>query len=158
MVLAALRNKKLYKIVTIVISLVFLGGVVAMALVNSSSASAASNNANIGIVDYQKVVTSHPEYQKYVDQMQIEEANAKKDFDTQSAKMTDKEKQAYFDQLKQRLQTKQQAMLKDLLDKVSGVVKTVAEKKNLSAVLDKATVYYGGTDITDDVVKAEQGK
>lgn len=157
MILATLRNKKLYKVVTIVVSLIFLGSIVVIALASSGTASAAASS-NIGTVDYQKVVTSHPGYQAYVDQMQVEEANAKKDFDTNSAKMTDKEKQAYFDQLKQRLQTKQQDMLKALLDKVNAVVKTVAESKGLSAVLDKNQVYYGGADITDDVIKKIQDK
>ncbi|MFA6074641.1 MAG: OmpH family outer membrane protein [Negativicutes bacterium] len=157
MILATLRNKKLYKIVTIAVSLVFLGSIVAVALVSGGTASAAASS-NIGTVDYQKVVTSSPSYQAYVDQMQVEEAKTKQDFDQNSAKMTDKEKEAYFNQLKQRLQTKQQDLLKGVIEKVNGIIKTVAEDKGISAVLDKSQVFYGGTDITDDVLKKIAGK
>ena len=157
MILATLRNKKLYKIVTIAVSLVFLGSIVAVALVSGGTASAASNSS-IGTVDYQKVVTSSPSYQAYVDQMTVEEAKTKQDFDQNSTKMTDKEKEAYFNQLKQRLQTKQQELLKGVLDKTNAIIKTVAEDKGLAAVLDKNQVYFGGTDITDDVLKKIAGK
>ena len=157
MILATLRNKKLYKIVTIVVSLIFLGSIVAVALVSGGTASAAASS-NIGIVDYQKVVTSSPSFQAYTDQMQVEEAKTKQDFDQNSAKMSDKEKEAYFNQLKQRLQTKQQDLLKGVIDKVNAIIKTVAEDKGLSAVLDKNQVFYGGTDITDDVMKKITGK
>ena len=157
MILATLRNKKLYKIVTIVVSLIFLGSIVAVALVSGGTASAAASS-NIGIVDYQKVVTSSPSFQAYTDQMQVEEAKTKQDFDQNSAKMSDKEKEAYFNQLKQWLQTKQQDLLKGVIDKVNAIIKTVAEDKGLSAVLDKNQVFYGGTDITDDVMKKITGK
>ena len=156
MFLTTLQNKSLGKLSILPLLLLFI--VSAFAVTSSPSAFAASSDFKLGIVDYQKVVPANSGYQNYVDQMEIAQADAKKDFDTNAAKMTDKEKQAYSDQLKQRLQTKQQQLIKDLLDRVAIIVKSIADSKGLTTVVDKATVYYGGTDITDDVIKAEQGK
>lgn len=40
---------------------------------------------------------------------------------------------------------------KEMADQVTGAVKSVASKRGLSLVVDKAAVIYGGTDITKDV-------
>ena len=85
--------------------------------------------------------------------MQAEKEQAQKDFDTKAATMNDQEKQAYFSQLSQGLMNKEQALLGGILDKINGVVKTVAEAKGLSIVIDNRTVIYGGTDITEEVSK-----
>ncbi|MEB3330671.1 MAG: OmpH family outer membrane protein [Candidatus Sericytochromatia bacterium] len=46
----------------------------------------------------------------------------------------------------------------DVKKKIEGVIHTVARRRSLDLVLDKAAVLHGGTDITQDVVKALQGK
>jgi outer membrane protein len=67
--------------------------------------------------------------------------------------MNDKEKQDYANQLQQRLMLKEQELKGALMDKVTAAVKSVAEAKGLSVVLEKGNVIYGGTDITDEVSK-----
>ena len=43
-----------------------------------------------------------------------------------------------------------------LLNGINDTIKKIAEKKGLKVVVDKSTVIYGGTDITDEVAKALQ--
>lgn len=43
-----------------------------------------------------------------------------------------------------------------LLKDINDTIKKIADKKGLKVVVDKATVVYGGTDITDEVAKALQ--
>lgn len=43
-------------------------------------------------------------------------------------------------------------------DKVMAAVKSVAEAKGLTIIVDKGSVVYGGQDITDDVMKVITGK
>ena len=43
-----------------------------------------------------------------------------------------------------------------LLNGINDTIKKIADKKGLKVVVDKSTVIYGGTDITDEVAKALQ--
>jgi len=90
--------------------------------------------------------------------MQAEVEKAKKDFETKSASMNDKEKQDYYAQVQQGLSLKQQELINPVIDKVEAAIKAVADAKGLSVVMDKSNVVYGGTDITDEVGKKITGQ
>ena len=61
-------------------------------------------------------------------------AHAKSDFDAKSATVSDQDNQAYYQQLQQGLQQKQQELLGPINDEVTSAVKTVAEAKGLTEV------------------------
>jgi outer membrane protein len=44
-----------------------------------------------------------------------------------------------------------------VIKNIEAAIKKVADKKGLSVVVDKNTVIYGGTDITDEVSKSMSG-
>ena len=54
-------------------------------------------------------------------------------------------------QAPQQFNQKRTSIEKEMADQVTGRVKSVASKRGLSLVVDKAAVIYGGTDITKDV-------
>ena len=56
--------------------------------------------------------------------------------------------------MQQQFNEKRSAIDKEMEDKINGAVKTVAEKRGLTLVVEKAAVIYGGTDITKDVSDA----
>ena len=153
-------GKKQIRIISLAIALFFVLGVVGMALSQSGQTSIASAGAssNIGVVNYQVLISQHPDMAKAQETMQAEVEQAKKDFDAKSATMNDKEKQEYYAQIQQRLGLKQQELLGAINDKVEAAIKTVAEAKGLSVVMDKSNVVYGGQDITDEVGKKITGK
>ena len=67
--------------------------------------------------------------------------------------MSDQEKQAYYQQTMERLQQQNTDLMEPVQKQVEDAVKAIAEAKGLSVVLNKDTVVYGGTDITQDVIK-----
>lgn len=67
--------------------------------------------------------------------------------------MNDKDKQEYYQQTQQRLANKQKELLQPIFNKIDEAIKSVAEAKGLSVVLDKSSVVYGGQDITNDVIQ-----
>ena len=85
--------------------------------------------------------------------MQQAVQEAQKDFETKSANMSDQEKSDYYQQTQQRLQQKNQELMEPIQKDIEDAVKSVAEAKGLSVVLEKSTVVYGGQDITQDVLK-----
>ena len=146
---------------SLTVAMFFMLGVVGIALSQSgkaSVASAASSSSNIGVVNYQLLVQQHPDMAKAQETMQAAVEEAKKDFEAKAATMNDKEKQDYSTQLQQGLKVKEQAIFDELIKKVEATIKTVADAKGLSIVMDKNNVVYGGQDITDEVGKKLTGK
>lgn len=146
-------KKAQVKIVSVLIALVFVGSVVALALTQSGTGVAsAASSSNVGVVDYRQFTTlkiytdAEAEMQKAVQQAQQE-------FNEKSADMSDQEKQAYYQQTMERLQQQNTDLMEPVQKQVEDAVKAIAEAKGLSVVLNKDTVVYGGTDITQDVIK-----
>ena len=146
-------KKAQVKIVSVLIALVFVGSVVALALTQSGTGVAsAASSSNVGVVDYRQFTTlkiytdAEAEMQKAVQQAQQE-------FTEKSANMSDQEKQAYYQQTMERLQQQNTDLMEPVQKQVEDAVKAIAEAKGLSVVLNKDTVVYGGTDITQDVIK-----
>ena len=156
-----LKNKKMVRLISLGVALLFLIGVAGIALTQSGGKMAlASGNpsSNIGVVNNNLVFQQHPDLAKIDQQMQDEVAQAKKDFDEKSATMNDKEKQDYYSQTQQRLQLKQQSLIAPVREQMDAAIKAVADTKGITIVLDKSTVVFGGQDITDDVIKKLSGK
>ncbi len=148
-------EKKQIKIISVAIAFVFVFSIVALALSQSSTgfAGAAGSSSNVGVVNQQLIVSQHPDMTAAKEAMQKEVEQAKADFESKSANMNDQEKQAYYQQIQQRLAAKEKELITPIFDKVEATIKSVADAKGLSVVLDKSNVVYGGQDITDEVVK-----
>ncbi|WP_019551870.1 OmpH family outer membrane protein [Propionispira raffinosivorans] len=148
-------EKKQVKLISVAIALVFVFSIVAIAVSQTGSmgiASAASSS-NVGIVDYRQVMSQHPDLAAANTEMQKEIDSAKTDFESKSAGMNDQEKAAYYQQTQQRLQNKEKELIEPIRTKIEEAIKSIADAKGLSVVLDKSNVVYGGQDITADVVK-----
>jgi outer membrane protein len=148
-------EKKQVKIISVLIALVFVGSVVALALSQSATGGTAfaASSSNVGIIDYRQVMGQQPDLTAANTQMQQAVTDAQKEFEEKSANMNDQEKSDYYQQTQQRLQQKQQELVEPIQNKIKDAVKSVADAKGLTVVLDKSSVVYGGQDITQDVVK-----
>ena len=147
-------QKKSVKIISVLIALVFVGSVVVLALTQFGSGMAsAAGNSNVGTVDMRQVYAQHPQAQSASAEFQQAVQDAQKEFEEKSANMSEQEKSDYYQQKQQRLQQKNQKLIEPIEKSVEEAVKSVADAKGLTVVLDKNTVVYGGTDITQDVVK-----
>lgn len=154
-------EKKQVKLISLAIVALFVLGVIGIAVssqAGKTNVASASGSSSIGVVNHQLLISQHPDMAKAQEAWQAEMEQAKKDFDTKSASMNDKEKQDYYTQVQQRLSLKQQELIAPVFDKVDAAIKAVADAKGLSVVLDKSNVVYGGQDITDEVTKKITGK
>jgi len=126
---------------------------VGITLSQNSITYAAAPAANIGYVDFQLLMSQHPDTAAANTTMQAAVDQAKKDFDAKAASMNDQDKQALYNQLQQQLADKQQQLFVPIRDKVLAAVKQVADSKGLTIVVDKGVAIYGGQDITTEVGK-----
>jgi outer membrane protein len=89
----------------------------------------------------------------------LEEARAKKVSDADLKKMQDtfqkelESKRASLELLKENKQKELEEMSKKLKGQVEDAIKNVAKDKQIDVVVDKQAVLFGGTDITEDVIK-----
>lgn len=119
----------------------------------SSIASAATGDV-IGTIEPQKVLLQHPRFSD-VDKRRraVEDAKSKEMRDA-IAKVTDKKKQAeiYRDK-QQEVAKEEQSLMAPLFKEINVAIRTVAQRKGVTVVIDRGASYYGGTDLTDDVVQ-----
>ena len=153
------RNPKNVKLISLFIAAIFVVGCFALSLTQSGFgrvAQAASSESAIGMVNYQMLVSQHPDMSTVRTTMRSELETAQKDFAEKTKEMSDAEKQRYYQQTQERLANKEKELVDPILKKVEEAIKKIADKKGLSVVVDKSTVIYGGVDITDEVSKAIQ--
>ena len=154
------KDKKNAKIVAIAIVAMFVLGIVGIAVSQNGKgyAAGAGSSSNVGKVNYQMLVSQHPDLAKVDEVMKGESAQAQKDFDEKSKTMNDQQKQEYFMQTKQRLDVKEKELITPIINKVNAAIKDVADAKGIAVVMDQGSVIYGGQDLTEEVSKKLYGK
>lgn len=155
-----LRNPKNVKTISLIVAAIFVLGCFTLTLsaggFKNSIAQAASSDSAIGVVNYQVLVSQSPRLNDVRSAMQSEIQKTRTEFDEKSKSMNETEKERYYKQLQERLGNKEKELMDPLLNDINDTIKKIAEKKGLKVVVDKSTVVYGGTDITDEVAKALQ--
>lgn len=155
-----LRNPKNVKTISLIVAAIFVIGCFTLAMsaggFGSSVASAAASESAIGVVDYQVLVSQYPKLEQLNSEMEKAKNEARAEFDSKSQNMNDQQKEEYYRQLQERLQVKFKELDEALRKDIDEVIKKVADKKGLKVVVEKSTVVYGGTDITDEVAKSLQ--
>ena len=153
-----LRNPKNVKTISLIVAAIFVIGCFTLAMsaggFGSSVASAAASESAIGVVDYSVLVSQYPKLEQLNTEMEKAKKEAREEFDSKSQNMNDQQKEEYYRQLQERLQVKFKELDDTLRKDIDDVIKKVADKKGLKVVVEKSTVVYGGTDITDEVAKA----
>ncbi len=153
--MTALGNKKNVKIFSFALAGVFIVSIAGMAIMSMGDTASAAPTSNIGVVDQQQVVQSNPVLSAdYQAKMQQTATDMQKDFEEKSKDMSDADKEKLFSDMQKQFNEKRMDIEKEMQNKVDEAVKSVASKKGLTLVVDKAAVIYGGNDITKDVTDA----
>ena len=114
----------------------------------------ASAADTIGVIDSQGIISKHPAFENAAKQLQ--EIGKQKESEAKAAadKETDPAKKAQVVQAKRmELAREEQRLMEPIFKDCQEAVRVIAKKKNVTLVLEKASVYYGGVDITEDVVQ-----
>ena len=156
--MAEMGKKKNVKIFSAAVALVFVFSVAAMAVMQTGNPASAAPSSHIGVVDTSKVFA--PDNEAIVNaqkELQTASQDMQKQFEEQSANMSDEEKAQLFQKMQGDMADKQEQIQKGLKDKLEEAVGSVASTKGLSLVVDKNVVLYGGQDITEQVAKQLSG-
>jgi outer membrane protein len=111
-------------------------------------------NEKVGVLDPQKVLYMHPKFNQT--QNQIKTMMDKKQAEMKAAidKEKDNNKKAQIFEAKRREAAAEEKKLMDPIFKdIDTAIRTVCKNKGITLVVAKDSVFYGGIDITDDVLQ-----
>ena len=111
--------------------------------------SLASAEEKIGVIDSQKIVFQHPKFEGITKQMQQISKTKETEMKTAVDSEKDQDKKAEIYQAKRR----ELAQEEQRFQEAQMAVRTVAKLKSITVVIEKGAVYFGGIDITDDVIQ-----
>ena len=131
------------------------GAVVAIAVLGVLAfGSLASADEKVGVIDSQKIVFQHPKFEGITKQMQQISKMKETEMKTAVDSEKDQDKKAEIYQAKRReLAQEEQRLMQPLFQEAQMAVRTVAKLKSITVVIEKGAVYFGGIDITDDVIQ-----
>ena len=132
-----------------------LAGVLALVAVMWVCAAAfAAEEEKVGGIDPQKVLFQHPKYEQTLRQIKNiadkKQNEAKVAIDKES---DDNKKAELFRKMRMEIAEEEQKLMQPLFKEIDLAVRTVATAKKITVVVDKTALFYGGIDITDDVVQ-----
>lgn len=108
----------------------------------------------IGVIDSQKIVFQHPKFESVTQQLKVISQTKENEMKTAVEKEADQNKKMEMYQTKRReLAMEEQRLMEPLFKEAQMAVRTVAKVKGITVVIEKSAVYFGGIDITDDVVQ-----
>ncbi len=143
-----------------VVNLKGLYAVLAGVLVFACLAGVASAaEEKIGFVDPQYLLTQHPKYEQTIKQLnQGTDAKIKEARDAMSKEKDEEKKGQIYRAKETEASELEQKMMRPLIDEVTQTIGKVAKEKGVTVVFNKGLVFFGGLDLTDDVVKALKAK
>jgi Skp family chaperone for outer membrane proteins len=103
-----------------------------------------ANSSPVGLVDVNRIVANWTVYQSFQQQLMVDEQSIAQS----RASASTKQREAI------ELQKKYAGITAELTKKIRDAATSVAQQKNLTLVITKEGVGYGGVDITPDVEKA----
>lgn len=131
-----------------------VGALLASVFLLVSLAGVALANEKVAVINPQQVMFQHPKFEQT--QKQIKAVMDKKQNEAKAAidKEKDNNKKAQIFQAKRQEAAVEEKKLMDPLFKdIDMAIRSVCKAKAVTVVVDKNAVFFGGLDITDDVVQ-----
>ena len=124
-------------------------------LVPGLAYAAASNTGDkIGVIDSQMVITKHPKFENAMKELQGISRKKEEEARVAADKEPDDSRKAQLIREKRmELAKEEQRIMEPIIQEAQLAVRAVAKNKGLTIILEKASVYVGGIDITEDVVQ-----
>ncbi|OPZ60209.1 MAG: Outer membrane protein (OmpH-like) [Synergistetes bacterium ADurb.Bin520] len=128
--------------------------VVAFVVALGAGTALAADDSKMGVLDPQKVLFNHPNFKDTQEKIQKVTENkqneAKMAIDAES---DNKKKAEIYQKKREEAAMEEQKLMEPLFKQVDTAIRTVATAKKLVIVFDKNVAFFGGVDITDDVIQ-----
>jgi outer membrane protein len=119
-----------------------------------AAAAAAVTPDVIGVIDSQGILSKHPKFEESTRELQQISRQKESEAKAAADKETDAARKGQVVQAKRmELAREEQRLMEPIYKDCQEAVRVVAKNRKITVVLDKVSVYFGGLDITDDVVQ-----
>ena len=108
-------------------------------------------DAASGYVNMEAVLASTPAFVQAGKTLAAEQQKMQQQFNEESKKLSDKEKQALGEKLGQQLAAKEQQLMGPIQEKLKMAIAKAAKEKGVDIVINAREVVYGGVDLTEPV-------
>src|SRR3990172_994997 len=112
---------------------------------------------SVGYVEMQRALDSHPRKASSERALQEFFQAKQREFQERSKTMTAFQRQELDRQLQQQILEKRGELLGGLDKEIRAAVEQVAKQSNVTIVLDRSVVLFGGVDLTESVIKFVKG-
>jgi outer membrane protein len=130
---------------------IFLSAAVLLLLLSPIARAA---DEKIGVIDPQKIIFQHPKFEAVTKQLQQISKTKENEMKLAVDKEPDQNKKAQiFNTKRNELAQEEQKLMQPIFKDAEMAVRSVAKVKGVTVVLEKSAVYFGGIDITDDVIQ-----
>jgi outer membrane protein len=129
--------------------------ILAILMIHLSAISLFAAEDRIAFIDSTRVLSSHPKFQDL--QKQIDEFVQKKTDEARIAAEEEKDsakRLEIIEKARRESGDEEVRLMNPITDEINKVIESVAISKGVTVVLNKVLIYYGGIDITEDVVSA----
>ena len=108
----------------------------------------------IGVIDSQLIVTKHPSFEQTMTQLQQVLKQKQSEANAAIEKEPDQTKKTQIIRTKEMEAVREeQRLMEPIYKDCQTAVRIIAQQRKVTIVLEKASVYFGGQDITDYVVQ-----
>ena len=153
-----LRNPRNVKTITLAVAAIFVVSVFIMGANSMTGQASAAPASSVAVVDMERVRSQSTDFNDAVKQFQDVQMQAEEDFKKNAAALSADEKQRYEHQLVEKIKKSESDISSAWKLKLGGAVKKAADSKGYTVVVAKDDVLYGGSDITDEVIKILNSK
>ena len=114
----------------------------------------AAEEERIGGIDPQSVLFQHPRYEQTLRQIRSIAEQKQNEARVAIDREPDEERKAeLFRQMRMEIAEEEQRLMQPLFREIDMAVRTVAVARRITVVVDNTAIFYGGIDITNDVVQ-----
>lgn len=110
-------------------------------------------DAASGYVNMEAVLASTPAFVQAGKTLAAEQQKMQQQFNAESKKLSDKEKQALGEKLNRQLAEKEKQLMTPIQEKLRTAIAKAAKEKSVDIVINAREVVYGGIDLTESVKK-----
>jgi outer membrane protein len=129
--------------------------ILALTALNFSAASVSAAEDRIGFIDSPRVLVAHPRYEELQKQLDAFIQKKSDEARTQAEKEKDAAKRyEIIEKARRESGEEELRLMNPITEEINKVIESVAKSKGLTVILNKVLIFYGGQDVTEEVVAA----
>ncbi len=126
--------------------------VVVLIAINNPVIAENKGNPKIGYVNMQRLFVNHPDKAISEEKLNQEAKKLQVQLEDEAKDKTKEERQELLEEYQAKLNNLEKNLVLQVMEDINDKVKEVAKNQDITVVLEKPTVLYGGYDLTQDVL------